>query len=102
MSKHTKIFSCIHCGGIYADEPVSQCDCLGGSREDHTQDFTEGVLIPIGEWQQVTADIKVLAEGMIEAHNKPIEYGPFADPYDTTICDCKRCQTARKYAGGKK
>lgn len=34
-----KIFVCIHCDGIYADNPVSQCDCLEGSGHD----FVEGI-----------------------------------------------------------
>lgn len=29
-----KAFVCVHCDGVYADEPVSQCDCLEGSGAD--------------------------------------------------------------------
>lgn len=35
-----KVFICVHCGGIYADAPVSQCDCLEGTGAD----FVEGEL----------------------------------------------------------
>ena len=34
-----KVFICIHCEGIYADNPVSECDCAVGP-----SDFVEGVL----------------------------------------------------------
>lgn len=35
-----KAFICIHCEGVYTDEPVTQCDCLEGSGHD----FVEGEL----------------------------------------------------------
>ena len=36
-----KAFICVHCEGVYADEPVSQCDCMQGTGHD----FIEGVII---------------------------------------------------------
>lgn len=36
-----KAFICEHCEGVYADEPVSQCDCMKGSGHD----FIEGEII---------------------------------------------------------
>lgn len=36
-----KIFVCKHCEGIYADSPVSQCDCLEGSGSDFIEGFAE-------------------------------------------------------------
>lgn len=35
-----KAFVCIHCEGVYADDPVSSCDCMEGSGHD----FIEGVI----------------------------------------------------------
>jgi len=35
-----KAYVCKHCNGIYADDPVSQCDCMEGTG----QDFYVGVL----------------------------------------------------------
>lgn len=32
------IFICVLCEGIYADEPVSECDCQAGAKE-----FIEGI-----------------------------------------------------------
>jgi hypothetical protein len=34
-----KVFICAYCEGIYADEPVAECDCLGGNRKP--EDFIE-------------------------------------------------------------
>lgn len=34
-----KIFVCLHCEGMYADQPVAQCDCMEGTGHD----FVEGV-----------------------------------------------------------
>lgn len=33
-------FICVHCEAVYADAPVTQCDCMLGSRHD----FIEGVI----------------------------------------------------------
>jgi len=35
-----KAFICIHCECVYADSPVSQCDCMEGSGHD----FIEGII----------------------------------------------------------
>jgi len=35
-----KAFICVHCDGVYADQPVSQCDCMEGTGAD----FIEGVI----------------------------------------------------------
>lgn len=39
-----KIFICVHCEGIYADLPVSQCDCMNGSGKDFIEGLAECVL----------------------------------------------------------
>ena len=30
-----KAFICVYCEGVYADDPVTQCDCLGGEPMFH-------------------------------------------------------------------
>lgn len=35
-----KAFICKNCEGVYADQPVTQCDCLEGAQE-----FYEGVIL---------------------------------------------------------
>lgn len=37
VAKGRKVFICTHCDGVYADQPVTQCDCLP---DENT--FTEG------------------------------------------------------------
>jgi len=40
-SEVRKAFICKHCDGVYADEPVTQCDCLVGLEG---QEFIEGII----------------------------------------------------------
>lgn len=41
---HRELYICIHCEGIYADEPVSQCDCLKGTGHDFVKSSCEYTL----------------------------------------------------------
>ena len=36
-----KIFACVHCHGIYADQAVTQCDCMEGTGADFVEGFAE-------------------------------------------------------------
>ena len=36
-----KIFVCAHCDGIYADQTVTQCDCMEGTGADFVEGFAE-------------------------------------------------------------
>ena len=36
-----KIFACVHCHGIYADQTVTQCDCMEGTGADFVEGFAE-------------------------------------------------------------
>ena len=38
------LYICIHCEGAYADEPVSQCDCLAGTGHDFVKSSFEYTL----------------------------------------------------------
>jgi hypothetical protein len=39
-----ELYICIHCEGVYADEPVSQCDCLKGTGHDFVKSSCEYTL----------------------------------------------------------
>lgn len=41
---HRELYICIHCERVYADEPVSQCDCLKGTGHDFVKSSCEYVL----------------------------------------------------------
>lgn len=64
-----KAFICIHCEGVYADVPVSQCDCLEGTG----QDFIEGIITYRMEPNSIQESIKnnchesVLVQGIISS-----------------------------------
>lgn len=38
--KLSKAFICKQCGGVYADEPVTQCDCLPDADEFYVGEIT--------------------------------------------------------------
>ena len=49
MSNFRKIFTCIHCQGVYADQPVSSCDC----RENTGSIYNDAVIVPCGKGYSV-------------------------------------------------
>lgn len=44
MGKRRKVFICRDCEGVYADQAVSQCDCLGGEIYDEAEIISLGVV----------------------------------------------------------
>ena len=44
-----KVFICVHCEGMYADFPVSQCDCMEGTGHDFVESVVKYNLPPVGE-----------------------------------------------------
>lgn len=46
-----KAFECVLCEGIYADAPVSQCDCASKANV-----FSEGVILSGAEWESLRKD----------------------------------------------
>lgn len=46
-----KAFECVLCEGIYADAPVSECDCASKANV-----FSEGVILGADEWESLRKD----------------------------------------------
>lgn len=46
-----KAFECVLCEGIYADAPVSECDCASKANV-----FSEGVILSADEWESLRSD----------------------------------------------
>lgn len=46
-----KAFECVLCEGIYADAPVSECDCASKANV-----FSEGVILSGAEWESLRKD----------------------------------------------
>lgn len=46
-----KAFECVLCEGVYADAPVSECDCASKANV-----FSEGVILSAVEWESLRKD----------------------------------------------
>lgn len=48
------------------------------------------------EIQQIKSQLRTLAQAVLEAHNKPTEFGPWAGNDDGESCPCPACTLARE------
>lgn len=44
-----KVYICAHCQAVYADSPVTRCECLP---EGEKQEFTEALIVGGGVWKR--------------------------------------------------
>lgn len=74
-----KAFECVLCEGIYADAPVSECDCASKANV-----FSEGVILSGDEWESLRKDARlldILVEALAEVKATSDGHGdqPIAD-----------------------